>query len=290
MDELTQSPDFWIKLWQEAKSKQPTACRHRRNHREMVESWNKRAGQFAERANSTRRKKRQQAEIKKLTEAGALEAGHAILDIGAGPGNYAVSMARKCRHVTAVEPAGEMLRFLKNNMEEAAIDNITVIQETWQEIDIEKEGLCGRFDLVFAAMSPGIEDHTTLDKMIEASRGFCYLSTFSGPRWGQPHIDLWRRFFDENIGSTPNDIIYPFGYLYASGYYPSLDFLTVKQDNQEPVDKAVENLENFFWKYMDLTPAVKDAIRKYVKNCADNGVFKYQTIVRHGMMLWNCNA
>ncbi len=36
------------------------------------------------------------------------------------------------------------------------------------------------FALVFASMSPGVQDPETLEKVMQASRNFCYRSTFSG--------------------------------------------------------------------------------------------------------------
>ncbi|MCF8011090.1 MAG: class I SAM-dependent methyltransferase [Clostridiales bacterium] len=286
MKSLPTSPDFWKKMWQEALETSPVARRRCRSEEELVENWNKRARWFARRAGDKNGGKRQQAVLNMLKEKGALKEGYSVLDIGAGPGNFSIPMACTVEQVTALEPAAGMVEILKENAQTEQLNNIEVVERTWQDIDIEKDKLSGKFDLVFASMSPGIRDHETLDKMLRASREFCYMSGFSGRRWGQPYIDLWEHFFAEDIGDTPGDILYPWGYLYASGYRPETRFSTIRHVNEEPVEKAVENLTRFFWAYMDITPEVKQDIERYVQKRAENDIFSYENTVCQGMILW----
>jgi len=108
-----------------------------------------------------------------------------------GPGNYAIPMACLCGQVTALEPAAEMVKILEDKAKTEQVENIKFIQRTWQEVQVEEEGLSGQLDLVFASMSPGVQDAETLQKMVTASKRFCFLRGFSGQRWGPPHQDLW---------------------------------------------------------------------------------------------------
>lgn len=278
--------EFWAKLWQEARENSPVTRRRCRSEEEMVDNWNRRARWFARRTGNEQGRKRQKAVLDMLKRKGALGPGMKVLDIGAGPGNYAIPMARMCGQVTALEPAAEMVKILEDRARAEQVDNITVMQRTWQEVRVEEDGLAGQFDLVFASMTPGVQDPETLQKMIAASKKFCYLSSFSGRRWGKPYRDLWQRFFNEDMGDSPGDIIYPFGFLYAMGYRPDLSFFTVHRVNEEPVEEAVENLSRFFWSYMDITPEVKQVIEQYVAERAQNGIFYTETNFCHGMMLW----
>lgn len=278
--------EFWVKLWQDARENSPLTRQRCRSEKEMVENWNRRASWFARRTSNGRGQDRRKMVLDMLEREGALGPEVKVLDIGAGPGNYAIPMARLCEQVTALEPAAEMVKILEDRTRTERIENITIIQRTWQEVEVEKDGLAGRFDLVFASMTPGVRDPETLQKMLAASRKFCYLSAFSGQRWGQAYRDLWQRFFGEDIGDNPGDIIYPFGLLYAMGYRPNLNFFTINRVDEEPVEKAVENLSRFFWSYMDITPEVKQTIEHYVKEHAENGVFRQETTFCTGMMLW----
>lgn len=278
--------EFWVKLWQDARENSPLTRRRCRSEKEMVENWNRRARWFAWRTGDDKGQQRRKAVLDILKREGVIGPEVKVLDIGAGPGNYAIPMARLCKQVTALEPAAEMVKILEDRARTERIENITIIQRTWQEVEVEKDGLAGQFDLVFASMTPGVRDPESVQKMLAASRKFCYLSAFSGQRWGQAYRDLWQRFFGEDIGDNPGDIIYPFGLLYAMGYRPSLNFLTINRVDEEPIEKAIENLSRFFWNYMDITPEVKQTIEHYVKEHAENGVFRQETTFSIGMMLW----
>lgn len=139
---------------------------------------------------------------------------------------------------------------------------------------------------MFASMTPGVQDPENLQKMTMASRKYCYYSSFSGQRWGQAHRDLWQRFFNEDMGHTVGDIIYPFGLLYASGYRPKLSFFTSRREEIDTVEEVVENLCTFFWSYMNITPEARQVIEVYVKERVEEGIFKQENKFCHGMMLW----
>jgi len=278
--------EFWVKLWQDARENSPLTRRRCRSEKEMVENWSRRSSWFARRTGNNRGHARRKMVLDMLKREGALGPEVKVLDIGAGPGNYAIPMARLCEQVTALEPAAGMVKILEERARAEQLKNITIIQKTWQEVDIEKDDLTGRFDLVFASMTPGVRDPETLQKMLAASRKFCFLSAFSGRRWGRAHRELWQQFFDEDMGDNSGDIIYPFGLLYAMGYRPNLKFFTTNRVEEEPVEKAVENLAEFFWSYMDITPDIRRTIERYVKKHAENGVFRQETTFCTGMMLW----
>lgn len=278
--------EFWIKLWQDARNNFPMARRRCRTEEELVNYWNKRARWFVSRTSGKRGQQRQNEVLSMLEQEGALEAGFKVLDIGAGPGNFALPLARIVEHVTALEPSREMMKILKDRVKTNQVDNITFIQRTWQDVQVEGEGLAGQYNLVFASMSPGVRELATLQKMIAASRKFCYYSGFSGQRWGRSHRDLWQRLFNEDMGDNPNDIMYPFGLLYSMGYRPSLRFITTKEIREQPVEDAVENLLQFFWSYTDIVPRVRQEVRNYVAEHSQDGLYREETEVCHGMMLW----
>ncbi|WP_066638514.1 class I SAM-dependent methyltransferase [Desulfolucanica intricata] len=278
--------EFWIKLWQDARNNFPMARRRCRTEEELVDFWNKRAQWFTGRTSGERGQQRLRAVLSMLEQEGALGAEFKVLDIGAGPGNFALPLARIVEHVTALEPSGEMMKILKDRVKTNQVDNITFIQRTWQDVQVDEEGLAGQYDLVFASKSPGVQDPETLQKMIAASRKFCYYSGFSGQRWGRSHRELWQRLFHEDMGDNPKDIMYPFGLLYSMGYRPSLRFITTREVQEQPVEKAVENLLQFFWSYTDILPQVRQEVENYVAEHSQNGLYREVSEVCHGMMLW----
>ncbi len=61
-----------------------------------------------------------------------------VLDIGAGPGTLAIPLAQTVEHVTVVEPSGTMLQCLRDNIDATGVDNISIVQKKWEDIDLEK--------------------------------------------------------------------------------------------------------------------------------------------------------
>lgn len=282
----TANTDFWINLWEEAKHKSPMRKRRQRTEEEMIETWNRRAKGFAHHSKDKKGQKRRQKVLEFLEQEGALQKGFKVLDIGAGPGNFAIPMAHIVDQVTAIEPASEMVKILQERAAEHQLDNIKIIKRTWQDIDLSKEGFVGQFDLVFASMTPGIQDGETLKKMINASRGYCYLSCFSGRRWGKAYRELWQLFFHEDLGDSPVDILYPFGVLYSMGYRPNLRFINHHWVHEQPVEEAAESIISFFENYMDITADARKTIEDYIAKHSDKGIFRQEINSCSGMMVW----
>lgn len=66
------------------------------------------------------------AEVLFLTTLG-LKPDSAVVDLGAGTGQFALAVARACRRVVAVDVSPLMLRELRSNVDQAGVDNIEVV-------------------------------------------------------------------------------------------------------------------------------------------------------------------
>lgn len=191
--------------------------------------------------------------------------------------------------VVAVEPATAMLALLKERAGRENLSNIHYPACTWQQVNLEKEGLTGRFDLVLASMTPGVRDAATLEKMMAASRGFCYYSGFAGP-----HLDVARReLWSQVVGGTPQqfggDVLPVFIYLYSLGYRPLVRFSTLERVQEGTVEEAVEEFSEFFAAYVEVTQEVKGTIREYVTARAIDGCYRRSRQVCQGLLLWQVN-
>jgi SAM-dependent methyltransferase len=279
--------EYWLELWRNAREAYALERRVMRSEAELVKNWNRRARNFAHKTGDEEARKKRQSLVAWLEEKGALHPQADVLDIGSGPGNYTLAMAGRSRSVTALEPASEMVKLLQQRLQEEQVDNVQIITKTWQEVDLSRDAMEGKYDLAFASMTPGVQDPETLDKLIGASHGYCYLSAFSGPRWGQAQRELWQMFFGEEMGANPGDILYPFGLVYSMGYRPELRFVFSNWVQEEPVEKAVEELCTFFWSYLEITPEERGIITRYIEDRAVQGVYRQENRVCQGMMLWH---
>ena len=63
--------------------------------------------------------------------------GSSLIDVGGGAGRFALPLALKCDHVIVVEPADSMVEGLREGMQEAKIDNVSIVNELWEDAKVE---------------------------------------------------------------------------------------------------------------------------------------------------------
>jgi len=286
---ITSNPELWKRYWLEAKKRSPVNRRELAGERAEIERWNARACGYAEHTDTDQSRERHDQILNWLERRGALQAGFRVLDIGAGPGNYAVLLSPRVEEVVAVEPAASMTMILKQRIAKQNIGNVRIAQKTWEEVSLAAEGWQGAFDLVFASMCPGVGTPDTLAQMIGASKNFCFLSGWSGSRWGKwglSQSELWPRIFGEQLEDYPSDILYSFGLLYALGYRPELRFLRpqvhLEMDPQEAIDGLIEH----FSRYTRITSAMRETIDAHVAGYSRGGKFSQRYTTCQGFMIW----
>ncbi len=54
-----------------------------------------------------------------------------VLDVGSGPGRFALAIAPRARHVTALDPSPKMLALLRRRAREAGITNVRTVVGSW---------------------------------------------------------------------------------------------------------------------------------------------------------------
>ena len=277
-------PHFWAEAWSRAQENSLQA--RRRRDLDTMEYWDRQAGRFERWAGEERTRRRVARVLTWLEQQGVLHPEMEVLDIGAGAGAFAVPLARRGVKVTALEPAPAMLEALKRRVDAEEVSNIEFLCREWEKVDPEAEGMAGRFDLVFASLTPGVRDVATLEKMMTCSRRWCFLCDFAGRRRSPAREELWRVIFGEEMPLPGHDIIYPLNYLYASGYRLSLHTWEDDWDEELPIAEAIAGLEDFFRIYTEVTPEIQKTIAGYVEQGAVNGVYREEYRVRLGMILW----
>ena len=145
-----------------------------------------------------------------------------VLDIGAGPGTLAIPLAQKVAHVTAVEPAEGMSCVMREKMAEFAVQNITVVQKRWEDVDVD-EDLQPPYDVVIASFSLGMPDiRSAIEKMVNVSSKYVYLYHFAGETsWDRQWSELWPKLHGRAYQTAPKcDVLY--NVLYQMGIYPHI--------------------------------------------------------------------
>jgi SAM-dependent methyltransferase len=280
---------FWEGLWRQAAKSSPVVRRDRYGPAEELAYWSRRAEGYVRRSESAEGRSWRAELLGWLAERGALGSGFRVLDIGAGPGNFALPMAARVRQVTALEPAAGMVEILKRRQRAQSLRNLRVVQRGWDEVELEREGWVGAFDLVFASMSPGVDGPEALERMNRASRRYCYLSGWSGQLWGQwglARSELWPLLFGEQAGNYPHDVLYAFGLLYARGFRPELRFRWRDSRRDLAPEEAERELGLLFERYTTLTAAMRRHIGRYVRERTHGGRFRQTARQCQGFLLW----
>ncbi|MEN6351199.1 MAG: class I SAM-dependent methyltransferase [Syntrophomonas sp.] len=110
--------------------------------------------------------------LKLLEREHMLDKSYDVLDIGCGVGVYSIALADRVNTVTGLDISTKMLGHGQKILKESAITNVRLETADWYMVDLEKQEMKDRFDLVFAHNTPAICDASTFEKMIEASRRF----------------------------------------------------------------------------------------------------------------------
>lgn len=117
-------PDY-LKLWNEIVEKRNAA----KQNNQDGDIWEKRAQKFDRQLK--KRWKKPDSSRNWMLNLLRRNPGSTLLDIGAGTGAWACLLAPLCRTVTAIDSSQTMIDILKQNMIEANVDNIEVIQDVW---------------------------------------------------------------------------------------------------------------------------------------------------------------
>lgn len=112
-----------------------------------------------------------------------------VLDVGAGPGRFTVSLAPHVAAVTAVDPSGAMLDICRRRARREGLGNVVCVHGRWEEVDV------GPADVAFSSyVLPLIADAPRFLTKLDAAAGeraFLYLGALSADAVFDP---LWRHF------------------------------------------------------------------------------------------------
>lgn len=234
-------------------------------------------------------KKRVEKVIVILEQEGLLRPDTEILDVGCGPGTYALPFARQVKAVTALDAARVACRILEQKVRKEQLTNITVLERLWEDVDLAGEGLAGRFDLAFASLTPAVRDYETLIKLNQASRGYCCLVSRVGS-CDPVRQDLWRAILKQEQPKPDHNLVYIFNLLFTKGYCPTMRYFNVEWVEDQAVNGAAKMLCRHFWKYTEITPEVKEQILFYVQQHSVGGRLRFAVRTCFNVMTWRTDS
>lgn len=218
-----------------------------------------------------------------LVENGILRPDDTLLDIGAGMGDYALRLAKKCRSVTALEvnPAG--IAVMQKRAADAHIDNLEPVCALWEQFETDRI-----FDITFTSMCPAICNVDELRRMERMTRRACCILTVLPGSY-----DLHRRAMLRELN------LHPAGMLTDGDRYQTI--LTAMGRNVRvftkaftsrhdlALDAALRQYTVYFGIFgMDERDA-EAYVRDYFARHAENGVLRDESRMRYALLTWNVN-
>ena len=268
---------FWANAWAEYRQ---AGNKRRPDPKAWVEFWNHFSQSYAKHNDDN--KQTHQEILDNLISQGAIQAGDTLLDIGSGPGTYALPLAAKGVKVTGLDTASQMLSTLQSKADkEGLAAHINCLHADWNDLPAEPA-----YDIAFAAKSPAIDDYESLMKMTKVARKVCCLIGFAG----QHDLDLRRLLWERLRGEAPPgpsfDIIYPLNILYQEGYRPNLTFYSYNQTQQEPLAYLIDHYIRYFTVFGISGPASEAGIRDFLESRAVDGLCTEQSSTTVGVLWW----
>ncbi|MFA5396098.1 MAG: class I SAM-dependent methyltransferase [Methanogenium sp.] len=195
--------------------------------------WDKRAASFHQATS------RSSAEIEEQIDALNLLPTDTVLDMGAGTGRFAVPMARRVSHVTALDPSTGMLAYLEEGMAQAGLSNYSVVLKRWEDVVVGQD--IPVHDVVFASNSLGFEDLATeLEKINAAARRAVHILWFAGETRHPMDAELLCRLGRDREARFSPDYLYIVNILHAMGIYADVSIKKVLSRRiYDTVDDAV---------------------------------------------------
>ncbi|ACF12912.1 Methyltransferase type 11 [Chloroherpeton thalassium ATCC 35110] len=281
------TPEFWKHAWAEylVDNAQGKAFSNQN-------IWNLVAGGY--RKNESDLQKRQSADetmLRGFLEKGVLNEGIRILDVGCGPGTYAIPFAKLGAEVVAIDVSSAMIERLRKETPPELAGKISSIVADWHDIDLRARGLMHAFDFVFARMTPATTEPEQFEKLNLASKKWVYSASWAGARHDTPMDELWRELTGARRERSNSHFFYAMNFLMSSGFFPEVQFHQIQWEKNEPIEQAFAFYSAFFANAITPKPDdLDEQIRAFLKSIEENGEIrglKKGAIVE---MLWDVSV
>ncbi|MCW4014806.1 MAG: class I SAM-dependent methyltransferase [Candidatus Bathyarchaeota archaeon] len=197
----------WQELWE---IKLQSAHRTELN---TVDFWDKRAKGFNENMSQM------QNLTKNQLERIQLKPEYTVLDVGAGAGRLTIPIAKRVKHVTAIEPSVNMFSILKSNTTKENLQNITALNRSCE--DLLLEDAVQPHDVVVASFSLFMVNIAhVLEKMDTLANKTVYIFV-SASTW--MHDELQKIVNGDVSPIKSSDYIYVYNILHDLGILANVD-------------------------------------------------------------------
>lgn len=186
-----------------------------------------------------------------------IEPDFTVLDVGCGPGTFAVPLAQKVKRVTAVDISSSMLDLAQKNAIQKNIDNIDYIRKDWEKLAIGKD--IDKHDMVIASRClGGLNLKEKLLNLHQMANKVVYLT------WITKVSELQKKIYQviNRKYSQEPDYIYLYNLLYQLGIRAQVDF--IECEGQESFLNLESAIEHYRWILGKLSLEEENKVKNYL--------------------------
>ena len=210
-----------------------------------------------------------------MIDGGILLPDDTVLDIGSGPGTFAIPMSGHCRSVLCVDKSPGMLR----RITEAGIDNISVLNSDCFELSKDYKR-----DLAFSSLCPPMNNPAGIDLMGRLGRKCVYVS--SANKESNLECRVWKEL-GEDYSYAGYDTDYPYRYLKAKGIDADIRYFSQDWRSEEPCSVVQDRMVATIKRYRQVDDATIELIREVVADESEDGLIRQSLNLRIGMLTWS---
>ena len=253
------------------------------------EIWDKRAERWIANLNAepgkTARKQRIRTLAAQLRGRGLLNGEQTVVDIGCGPGLFALEFARTARRAVGIDYSTRFVEHAKKLAGERNVTNAEFLQRDFLTLDVEKEGFARAFDLVFTCLTPAAAAAGSLEKLMNMSCGYCCNTTIVHAEDSLAE-QVMRDVYGEELKSRWNgrSFFALANLLWLRGYYPETFYYDdVRDEVVVPDRRWAKKIAAYCGKREE------EDLCRIERYLAKLGEMPRHSASRYGSILWNVN-
>ncbi|MCI3921123.1 class I SAM-dependent methyltransferase [Paenibacillus sp. TRM 82003] len=273
----------WEKAWRDATDS--ILDRMRKNGVDLTRSFDQKAKVFNEQSFSEEGRKRSRRIMNWMEGQGVRFEDATVLDIGAASGVFTVPFAERGAHITAVETSPPQVELLEQNTKHLA-EQVNIVHLPFEVIDVAAHGWENAFDLVFASMSPVVYNWECVEKLLQCSRKYCYISMPVVPTEHSLLREIWPLVTGKPYESKLTEMGYLIHLLYLKGY--AYQTLISREVKTREISKEAALQEAMTWLVHHRLPADernRNIVADYLEHAYPSGNVVIQEGGRYGKVL-----
>jgi len=235
-----------------------------KKHKEQSDYKNKNSQDWDNKSKEMASKMQNSTYVDQFISKMQLSTTDTVLDIGCGPGTLAIPLAKKTKHVIAIDFSKKMLDELESFAKKNDIQNITTYHLTWDD----DWSVIPKVDIAVASRSSEVDDiQKALLKMSNIAKQKCYLTYKVGGSFVDTKI---LNFIDKKIITKPDFWYLPL-ILYDAGYISSVDYLPGKSGSLRYTDEN-HFVNSLIWSLGSLNKEQIEKAKEYYRRFLEKNI------------------